>query len=362
MNFNHWSEHQQLRNIGFIAINASNPDDIKKQFNDNLFSQRKTGQWDINKEVLEAGIVGKSVVLFYSLPGMVSTLYFGKIKVAVVTSQTNHNPPRERYTLEVFEPWLEVGTAAVSFSRFFEGVTMRASPTAVWVEAGREITDHTESETEHSNSYCEAWLGEGWRRVLVAEARMYNKLLVRCIECRGKVVLMKAGPNNTPRAHAEHRPGHPGCSLGHYFNGVRSPHPEPVEDPVDGSRDPFADQVINEDDESAFPEGKESYRLHKARERDPKIIFKAKAKRLRTTNKLECDVCQTDFHIVYGDLGRGFIEAHHKIPVSKLDGNTPTRIDDLALVCSNCHRMLHRKGGMSVEKLRELIFAARMQD
>lgn len=362
MIFNHWSEHPQLRNGGFIAINASNPDNIRKQFNENLFCQRKTGQWDINKEVLEAGIVGKSVVLFYSLSGMVSTLYFGKIKEAVVTSQTNHNPPRDRYTLEVFEPWLELGGTEVSFSRFFEGVRMRASPTAVWVDACRDIVDYTEREAEHSNSYCEAWLGDGWRRVLVAEVCMHNSLLVRCIECHGKVVLMKAGANNTPRAHAEHRPSHLGCSLGHYFNGVRSPHPEPVEDPVNGSLDPFADQVISEDDESAFPEGKESYRLHKARERDPKIIFKAKAKRLRTTNKLECDVCQTDFRIVYGDLGRGFIEAHHKIPVSKLDGNTPTRIDDLALVCSNCHRMLHRKAGMSVEKLRELIFAVKMQD
>jgi hypothetical protein len=206
----------------------------------------------------------------------------------------------------------------------------------------------------HSNSYCEAWLG-GWQRILVSEARLHCKPLVRCIECHGAVVLMKAGPRGIPRAHAEHRPGHEGCSLGHYYQGVSFPHPNPVQDPVNGSRDSFADLVINEDEESTFPEGAESYKLHKKRERDPKIVLQAKAKRLRETQKLECEVCSTDFHLVYGKLGLGFIEAHHKVPVAQLDGKTPTTVDDLAMVCSNYHRMLHRSGGRTVDELREII-------
>ena len=56
-------------------------------------------------------------------------------------------------------------------------------------------------------------------------------LVVRCLECHGPIVLMQAGRNNTTRAHAEHRPGHTGCSLGYYFNGTRKPHPQQVEAP-----------------------------------------------------------------------------------------------------------------------------------
>jgi len=42
-------------------------------------------------------------------------------------------------------------------------------------------------------------------------------------------------------------------------------------------------------------------------------------------------------------LGRGFIQAHHTIPVSELRKESKTKVRDIALVCSNCHRMLHRR-------------------
>ena len=60
-----------------------------------------------------------------------------------------------------------------------------------------------------------------------------------------------------------------------------------------------------------------------------------------------------DFQIVYGDLGKGFIEAHHRTPLSELKGEKTTKLDDLALVCSNCHRMLHKAiNSMSIADLR----------
>ena len=114
--------------------------------------------------------------------------------------------------------------------------------------------------------------------------------------------------------------------------------------------------VVSEDDESAFPEGRESFKRHRHLERDGSMPRKAKAKRLAETGKLECDVCSLDFHRVYGDLGYGFIEAHHKLPVSEIKGITKTKIGDLALVCSNCHRMLHRgKQLLSVADLKRRI-------
>jgi predicted HNH restriction endonuclease len=46
---------------------------------------------------------------------------------------------------------------------------------------------------------------------------------------------------------------------------------------------------------------------------------------------------------VYGDLGRGFIEGHHLSPLAELAAEWLSRVSDLALVCPNCHRMIHRR-------------------
>ncbi len=164
----------------------------------------------------------------------------------------------------------------------------------------------------------------------------------------------QAGRNNITRAHAEHRPGHSGCSLGHYFDGTRTPHPQQIEAPSSLSDELPENEVVIEDDESAFPEGKEKFKQHRYLERDGKITRRAKALRLAKMGKLECEVCKLDFATSYGDIGHGFIEAHHKTPVAQLAGTKKTKIEDLALVCSNCHRMLHRGDPLlTVEQLKE---------
>ncbi len=99
--------------------------------------------------------------------------------------------------------------------------------------------------------------------------------------------------------------------------------------------------LINEDEESTFSEGKERYRLHRSLERDRTITHKAKLKRKMDKGVLCCDVCNFNFSAKYGALGDGYIEAHHTIPVASLRGNAKTKLSDIALVCANCHRMLH---------------------
>lgn len=114
--------------------------------------------------------------------------------------------------------------------------------------------------------------------------------------------------------------------------------------------------IAPENDESAFPEGTVRYNLHRYLERDSAVSRLAKVKRQESTGRLACEVCGTEFSEFYGPRGNGFIEAHHKTPVSTLDGKTKTRVEDLALVCSNCHKMLHRGNNLlTVEELRVLI-------
>ena len=125
---------------------------------------------------------------------------------------------------------------------------------------------------------------------------------------------------------------------------------------IDRRKEKTEQHIAVEDDESAFPEGKELFRLHRSRERDASLSKKAKEKRLKQTGALRCDVCGFSFFDVYGDLGEGFIEAHHTIPLSELKGDRKTKIAELALVCSNCHRMLHRaKPMLSIDQLRNLV-------
>jgi predicted HNH restriction endonuclease len=115
------------------------------------------------------------------------------------------------------------------------------------------------------------------------------------------------------------------------------------------------DSLPTEEEESRFAEGAVRYRLHRTLERDTILAKRVKSKRLAALGRLECEVCKFDFAHEFGSLGRGFIEAHHTVPVSELDGATKTREADFALVCANCHRMLHYGPRLlSVAELRNL--------
>jgi hypothetical protein len=104
---------------------------------------------------------------------------------------------------------------------------------------------------------------------------------------------------------------------------------------------PGTDTLETEAD--VFPEGRVIFRQHRLRERNRAVIDKAKAEEMRRSGgKLRCCVCRFDFADVYGALGQGFIEGHHTKPLGDLEDESETKVADIALVCSNCHRMLHR--------------------
>lgn len=113
-------------------------------------------------------------------------------------------------------------------------------------------------------------------------------------------------------------------------------------------------EVPSPDEE--FPEGRILTTLHKRRERSPTLVKKKKALVLAECGRLCCEVCGFDFEERYGDLGAGFAECHHRVPLSELTSTRKTKIEDLAIVCANCHRMLHRARPMlSVDELQVLI-------
>lgn len=57
----------------------------------------------------------------------------------------------------------------------------------------------------------------------------------------------------------------------------------------------------------------------------------------------KCMVCGFDFGAVYGSLAHGYIEVHHRVPVSKMgDGYRVDPVNDLIPLCANCHAAVHR--------------------
>jgi 5-methylcytosine-specific restriction enzyme A len=107
--------------------------------------------------------------------------------------------------------------------------------------------------------------------------------------------------------------------------------------------------------EAEAREGRLLEHRHLARERDAGLRAKKIEKHLRTHGQLACETCGFDFKAMCGPHGDGYIECHHVIPLHA-SGETKTRLDDLILICSNCHRMIHRRTPwLTPEELRRLI-------
>lgn len=117
------------------------------------------------------------------------------------------------------------------------------------------------------------------------------------------------------------------------------------------------DQTVRQDLENIesenFTEGGMFLRLVNYFERNPDL--RARAIRIHKTT---CQACGFNFEGKYGEHGKDFIEVHHINPVSRnLERIIVDPEKDLVVVCSNCHRMIHRNKMkiLSLENLRELI-------
>ena len=94
--------------------------------------------------------------------------------------------------------------------------------------------------------------------------------------------------------------------------------------------------------------------MHIKRERDPKLReAKIRQSQLQGLD-LACEICGFDFLKTYGERGKGYIEVHHVLPLHA-SGPVKSRLDDLALLCSNCHRMIHRRGWLTPKELKDIL-------
>jgi hypothetical protein len=76
-----------------------------------------------------------------------------------------------------------------------------------------------------------------------------------------------------------------------------------------------------------------------------------------------CMVCDFDFDNCYGkEISEGYIELHHTKLLCDLKPNEGTKIEDVIVVCSNCHRIIHRKQSNPIDwKVLKKIIKAKNQ-
>ena len=103
------------------------------------------------------------------------------------------------------------------------------------------------------------------------------------------------------------------------------------------------ESAIFQNEEIEFQEGRIIEKLHKFRERSSSVTRIAKQNfKVKNNNRLFCEACEFDFEAAYGELGIDFIEGHHMHPLSFRSKEEATNPNDIAMLCANCHRMVHR--------------------
>jgi hypothetical protein len=95
------------------------------------------------------------------------------------------------------------------------------------------------------------------------------------------------------------------------------------------------------EDELVSQEGRVLYAMHRRRERSRQLAVAAKAA-ARRHGQFRCEACCLDFQALPDRLGEACCEVHHRNPIA-LGPERQTKVSDLALLCSNCHRMIHRR-------------------
>jgi 5-methylcytosine-specific restriction protein A len=115
--------------------------------------------------------------------------------------------------------------------------------------------------------------------------------------------------------------------------------------------DLIAEDNAGSDLKNTRTEGGIKVRISKTIERSPKLRQEA-----LNIHGYKCQVCDFDFEKSYGSWGKEFAEVHHVKPLAELKGEEQITDPktDLAILCANCHRMVHRKKGttLSVAELK----------
>ncbi len=129
-----------------------------------------------------------------------------------------------------------------------------------------------------------------------------------------------------------------------------------IRDSISFAPEEVLDNLYDDPDFTEAEEGRLLTRVHRRRERKRKLVQQKKKSFTKKYGRVFCEACGFDFEQTYGQRGSGFIECHHTKPIHTLRPGEKTKLDDLKLLCSNCHRMVHAKSQwLEFDELKELL-------
>ncbi|MEV7548482.1 HNH endonuclease [Amycolatopsis sp. NPDC089917] len=240
------------------------------------------------------------------------------------------------------------------------GFEVRPQRSPVWLEAELVLA-------------CDVVARNDWRLVrshdprAVELSRLLQSLPLHPLESRGPTF---RNPNSVQRKTSDIATQHPaytgkptrGGKLDREILQAFLDHPAEMHAQAEAIRGGITTGTLSElplaadlDEEEAISEGRALLLLHLRRERNPRLRAKKLETVLAARGSLECEVCGFDFERTYGDRGARYAEVHHVVPLH-VTGATTTRLQDLAVLCANCHRMIHRgRQWLTPPELRDLV-------
>jgi hypothetical protein len=115
----------------------------------------------------------------------------------------------------------------------------------------------------------------------------------------------------------------------------------------------LANQTLIGQSDYAAIEGNPIIYFHFRRERDQEIVKAKRDSFIAEHGKLFCESCQFSTSSIYAGLNSDICEIHHRLPLAFANKPVNTRLNDLAVLCPNCHRAIHKTVPlMSIEEFR----------
>ncbi len=108
------------------------------------------------------------------------------------------------------------------------------------------------------------------------------------------------------------------------------------------------------DAELSAVEGDPRLFFHLRRERDPRIALAKREAAQAANGLIQCEACGFATQVTFPGLPGEVCEIHHRLPLASAPEPVETGLEDLAVLCANCHRAIHRTNPlMSVQEFRD---------
>lgn len=89
-------------------------------------------------------------------------------------------------------------------------------------------------------------------------------------------------------------------------------------------------------------EGDRNFILHQQIERDKKLREAKIRDFIERHGSMFCEICGFNFSKTYPFLANDIIQVHHQTPLGLLEESSRTTLNDLMLICANCHFAVHQ--------------------